>query len=157
MMEYRGFGKSGGVASHAKVAEDANNALTFLASRTDVKSGRLMVLGQSYGGQLAIHVSNQQPELLDGLITEGTFTSFSDEAAFSSPWLVRPIIKGIFSEPYIAKQLIADITVPLLIVHSVEDKFVPFSMAKTLYASVNSHKQSWEVKGKHAAAMIDYP
>ncbi|KZN30011.1 hypothetical protein N480_03445 [Pseudoalteromonas luteoviolacea S2607] len=157
MMEYRGFGKSEGEASHSLVAQDASRALTYLSDRLDVKGLPILVLGQSYGGQLAIYVTHKHPDLVDGLITEGTFTSFSDEAAYSSPLLAKPFVRAIFSEPYVSEELIADLQKPLLIVHSSQDKVVPFSMAKTLYARARSDKKLWEVKGKHVAAMIDYP
>ena len=157
MMEYRGFGESEGKANHSMVAQDASRALDYLADRNDVKKGCLLVLGQSYGGQLAIYVAHQHPELVDALIVEGTFTSFSDEAAHSSPLIIRPLVKTIFSEPYISKKLIGDIKLPVLIIHSSDDKVVPFSMAKKLYSNANDDKELWKVRGKHVAALIDSP
>ncbi|OCQ23113.1 hypothetical protein A7985_03960 [Pseudoalteromonas luteoviolacea] len=157
MMEYRGFGDSEGKASHALVANDASQALRYLVTRSDVKQMPVLVMGQSYGGQLAIYVAHSHPEFVDALITEGTFTSFGDEAAYSSPLLVRPFVRAVFSEPYISEELIADLQHPMLIVHSSQDKVVPFSMAETLYAKANGEKELWEIKGKHIAAMIDLP
>ena len=157
MMEYRGFGESNGEASHATIAQDASNALTYLVSRNDVKNGRVIVLGQSYGGQLAIYVTHKHPEQVDGIVTEGTFTSFSDEAAYFTPWPFRPLVKAIFSEPYVSKDLIADINAPLLIIHSTEDKVVPFSMAKTLQEKAKNNSELWQISGKHVAGLIDLP
>lgn len=157
MMDYRGFGESKGVASHTLVAQDASNAIQYLKNRADVAEKPLLVLGQSYGGQLAIYVTQKHPDLIDALVTEGTFTSFSDEAAYSSPWIVRPLVKAIFSQPYQSKLLISEVNVPLLIIHSTDDKVVPFDMAKTLYANAKGNKQLWQTTGKHVAALIDEP
>ena len=157
MMDYRGFGESKGGASHSTVAQDASDALTFLANRQDVKGKPLYVLGQSYGGQLAIYVAHKHSALIDALIIEGTFSSFSDEAAYSSPFFVRPLVKVIFSEPYVSKELIAEIDKPALIIHSRDDKVVPFSMAQTLFNNAKGVKKLWEIEGKHVDALIEMP
>jgi uncharacterized protein len=157
MMDYRGFGKSQGESSHLAVAQDANNALTYLMNRDDVKNGQLLVLGQSYGGQLAINVAHNNSDIVDVLITEGTFTSFSDEAAYSTPWIISPLVKALLFDPYSAKELIADINIPKLIIHSSEDKVVPFSMAETLFDRAKGDKELWEVKGEHVTTLVDKP
>ncbi len=157
MMEYRGFGESQGEAGHLAVAQDANNALTYLVNRDDVKNDQLLVLGQSYGGQLAINVAYNNSEIIDALITEGTFTSFSDEAAYSTPWIISPLVKALLFDPYSVKELIADINIPKLIIHSSEDNVVPFTMAETLFVRAKGDKELWEVKGEHVAALVDKP
>lgn len=157
MMEYRGFGESGGEASHLSVAHDANNAVAYLKTRNDVINDCLMVLGQSYGGQLAIYVAHRNQDIVNGLITEGTFTSFSDEAAYSSPWFFRPLVQILFADPYRAEDLIADIDMSKLIIHSSDDNTVPIEMAKVLFANAKGDKELWEVTGEHVAALIDMP
>lgn len=157
MMDYRGFGESKGEASHLLVAQDASRAFTYLINRDDVKNKPVLLLGQSYGGQLAIYTAHQHAGKVDALITEGTFTSFSDEAAYSSPWFVRPLVKAIFSEPYTAKNLAAKLDAPWLIIHSINDKIVPFSMATALHAQARQPKTLWQIEGKHVAGLVNTP
>lgn len=157
MMEYRGFGASQGKSTHSLVAQDANNALKYLVCRDDVQKQNLLVLGQSYGGQIAINVAHRNPGVIDALITEGTFSSFSDEAAYSTPWIFKPVVRALFSGPYESKKLIADLNMPILIIHSTDDKIVPFSMAETLFSKASGDKEIWKIKGKHMAALIDMP
>lgn len=157
MMEYRGFGKSQGNAEHLLVAQDAINALGYLANREDVSGKPILLLGQSYGGQLAIYAARQKPQLADAIITEGTFSSFSEEAAYSVPNVFSPLVKAIFRDPYVAHELIAEISAPALIIHSEEDKVVPFHMAETLYAQLKGRKTLWRIQGKHVAALVEQP
>jgi len=157
MMEYRGFGDSEGDAHHNVVANDASEALKYLEGRADVKSKPLLVLGQSYGGQLAIYVTHKNQSLVDGLITEGTFTSFSEEAAYSSPWFVTPLVKLIVSNDYESQKLIQDIRTNKLFIHSKEDKVVPFNMAQTLFNKASGNKELWAIDGKHVAGLVNKP
>ncbi len=57
LFDYRGWGESEGVAGtlypHEQVA-DIRNAVTYLATRDEVDSGRLGVVGMSMGGALAM-------------------------------------------------------------------------------------------------------
>jgi fermentation-respiration switch protein FrsA (DUF1100 family) len=157
MMEYRGFGSSQGSADHNLVANDANVALQYLAGRIDVKDKPLLVLGQSYGGQLAIFVTHKNQLLIDGLITEGTYTSFSEEAASFSPWPISSLVNLIVANEYESQELIKDIGINKLFIHSKEDKIVPFYMAQLLYNKATDNKDLWVINGKHISGLLDKP
>lgn len=155
MMEYRGFANSDGEASHINVAKDTTNALSYLINREDVKDLPLLLMGHSYGGQPAIYASSKLPQHVDALIVEGTFSSFSEEAAYSAPWLVSPLVKLIVKDSYKASELIQSVEVPVLVIHSVDDKVVPFYMADILVN--NSSATLWKITGKHVAGLTDQP
>lgn len=167
MMDYRGFGASQGEAGHHKVAEDALAALSYLKTRDDVINKPLLILGQSYGGQAAIYATFYHQEAVDGLILEGTFTSFSEEAAHSSPWFVSPLVASIVSNAYESANMIKSVNINTLIIHSVEDNVVPFHMAQTLLsnsgansgasAGVSTSAELWRINGKHVAGLIERP
>ena len=157
LMDYRGFGSSEGEARHEVVATDAHSAFLYLINLNEVKNKKLLVLGQSYGGQLAINVASNYPEHVDALITEGAFTSFQDIAVHSTPWIGKPFTWMIFSNPYDSTELIKETSVPKLIIHSQEDDVVPLSMGKELYEAAGGKKEFWEISGKHTDALIDYP
>lgn len=157
LMEYRGFGNSEGEASHENVAADADRAFLYLSSREDVKDKPLVIMGQSYGGQLAINIAAKYPTHVDVLITEGTFTSFQNIAVYSTPCLGKPFTWAFFRNPYSSLQLIKEATMPKLIIHSHEDTVVPFFMGEQLFAFAGSSKEFWQIQGKHADALVDYP
>jgi len=157
MMEYRGFGTSEGDASHDSIAFDANAALNYLADRVEVKTKPLLVMGQSYGGQLAIYVTHKNQHLVDGLITEGTFTSFSEEAASFSSWPISSLVNLIVSNEYNSLDLIQDIRTNKLFIHSNEDNVVPFDMGQKLYNKATGQKELWVINGKHVAGLLGNP
>jgi len=157
MMEYRGFGSSEGAASHHAISIDANVALNYLAERGDVKTKPLLIMGQSYGGQLAIYVTHKNPHLVDGLITEGTFTSFSEEAASFSPWPISSLVNLIVLNEYKSVDLIQGIKTNKLFIHSNKDNVVPFDMALQLYSKATGAKELWTINGKHVAGLLDNP
>lgn len=157
LMEYRGFGISEGEASHENVASDAHSAFRYLVSRDDVKNRPLLVLGQSYGAQLAINIAANHREEVAALITEGAFTSFRDIAIHSSPWIAKPFTWAFFLNPYSSRELIKEASMPKLIIHSEDDEIVPFSMGVELFDQARGQKEFWKIRGQHADALVDYP
>ena len=157
LMEYRGFGNTEGSASHETAASDAHRAFLYLIDREDVKSKPLLILGQSYGGQLAINVAASYPENVDVLVTEGAFTSFRDIAVHSTPWIGKPFTWTFFLNPYSSVKLIKEASMPTLIIHSQEDDVVPFFMGEDLFDHAGGQKEFWKIHGQHADALVDYP
>ncbi len=52
---------------------------------------------------------------------------------------------------------IENLEIPILIIHSKEDKQVPIELGKNLYnASDKNHTHFWEIEGKYIKAMYDY-
>ncbi len=156
-MEYRGFGNSEGHASHETVVADARRAFLYLIGREDVKNKPLLILGQSYGGQLAINVAASYPGEVDALVTEGTFTSFRSIAVHSTPSIGKPFTWAFFLNPYNSVKSIQEVAAPLLIVHSQEDDVVPFFMGEELFDHAGGYKEFWKTHGKHTDAFVNYP
>lgn len=157
LMEYRGFGQSEGEASHENVATDAQKAFLYLIGREDVKNNPLVIIGQSYGGQLAINVAARYPEYVDVLVTEGAFTSFRNIAIYTTPTIGKPFTWTFFQNPYNSAELIKEASMPKLIIHSDEDGVVPFFMGEELFALAANDKEFWQIQGKHTDALVDHP
>ena len=150
MMEYRGFGEDLGKATHRNVLLDAEKALIKLTNMDAVKDRKIILLGQSYGGQIAINLTSRYPEKVAALVTEGTFTSFNEEVIYQVPGILKPFLYLFVYSPYKSKELIKEINgIPLLIIHSKDDEIVPLKMGKELYANANEPKYFWEITGEH--------
>ena len=139
-IDYRGFGKSDGeLPSEATVYEDARAGWKWLVEREPDPSRRY-IYGHSLGGAVAIDLAAQisaTPVGARGLIVESSFTSLPELVSESGyGWL--PIL---ISQKFDSAAKIKQITMPVLIVHGAEDRYVPAQMSTALYAAAPQPKK----------------
>ena len=144
VFDYAGFGFSEGRATRKDLLDDGNAAIQYMKSLTP-STTKLIAYGQSFGGNLAVAVAAKAQSQLDGLVTEGAFSSHKDIAAHGSGLGGRIFVKEIYS----AKRTVDNFRKPVLIIHSTEDETVPFSMGKKIFSAANQPKFLLEIKGKH--------
>lgn len=145
VFDYSGYGFSDGTPTHATVLQDASSALKLMHSREDVRNTKLIIYGQSLGGQLAATVARNNEALTDGLVMEGAFSSHKDIAARIYGLPGRIVVK----EEYSAVRSIKDYHKPLLLIHSTEDETVPFSMGEKIFDHANQPKTFYAIKHGH--------
>ena len=105
----------------------------------------MVIYGQSLGGHLSAVVAAQRQNDIDGLVIEGAFSSHKDIAAN-----IAGIFGRIFvNEKYSAVKSIKDYKKPLLVIHSTEDKIIPFKMGQKIFDNANSPKEFFEIKKEH--------
>jgi len=148
IFDYSGFGFSEGKATRQNVWTDGNSALTYLKNRDDVKNTKLVIYGQSLGGHLSAIVAEQREADIDGLVIEGAFSSHKDIAAKKLGFLGRMLV----NEKYSAYKSIQTYKKPLLVIHSTEDKVVPFKMGQKIYNNANEPKEFYKVTKCHICA-----
>lgn len=144
VFDYAGFGFSQGHAIRKDLLDDGQSAITYMKSISESNT-KLIAYGQSFGGNLAVAVAAKVQDKLDALVTEGAFASHKDMAAVDSGLGGRIFVKELYS----AKRTVDNFKKPILIIHSIEDETVPFSMAKKIYSCANQPKVLLEIKGKH--------
>jgi len=152
VFDYSGFGFSEGKATRQNVLIDGNSALTYLKNRDDVKNTKLVIYGQSLGGHLSAVVAQQRQADIDGLVVEGAFSSHKDVAAVYAGFLGRMLV----SEKYSASKSIRTYIKPLLIIHSTEDKVIPFKMGQKVYNNANEPKEFYIIKECHICGPAFY-
>ena len=151
MFDYSGFGYSTGKPSRDNALADANSALDYILKREDVKGAKVLVYGQSLGGHLSAVLAAQRQENIQALVIEGAFSSHKDVAQRMAGKFGRAFVK----EGYSAKVAIKNYRKPVLIIHSINDKTIPFVMGKTIYQNANEPKYFYQVNGEHIHAVID--
>lgn len=156
IIDYQGFGKSEGKPKHKNLFKDSEAALHYLKNREDVKQTKLIVLGMSIGGHLAVSLTNKYQDKIDALVIEGAFTSHNEIATNMMPWFIKPVAKITVRSMYKAKKNIKNIKIPKLIIHSTDDEIIPFAMGKKLFNNATEPKKFWEIKGKHIYGIIKY-
>jgi len=155
--DYEGIGESEGKATHKNVLNDSQLFLKQLRKRPDIKEKDLILWGFSFGGNLAVKLSNNNPGIFDLVILEGAFTSQRSAALKHSPWYIKPFLFFTARSPYASKKLISKLNdTPIIIVHSVEDKEIPYKMGVQLYNNASEPKLFFEVLGDHCAGLKLY-
>lgn len=133
-LDYSGFGFSQGKAKRKFLLDDAREAFKLLLKTRSENDGQIIVYGQSLGGHLSTVIASEFEEDIDLLVTEGAFASHKDVASEMAGFAGRIFVK----EGYSGKEAIADFQKPYLIVHSTEDKVVPYWHANELLASTDN-------------------
>jgi len=135
VFDYRGYGRSEGRPSERGVLADARAARAWLARREQIAENRIVLMGESIGGAVAVDLA------CDGaraLVLEGTFSSLPDVAAYHYPWLpVRWLMRTRFNS--LAK--IAAYHGPLLQSHAELDTIVPLGFGQRLFEAANEPKE----------------
>jgi pimeloyl-ACP methyl ester carboxylesterase len=124
LVEYRGYGRSGGSPSQKAIVGDAVAAFDWLKGKAGVDPARIIVHGRSLGSGVAAQLAKERPPA--ALILESPMKSVASFAsAYGAPaFLVR--------NPYRTDKVLPGLTCPILLVHSREDEIIPFAHAEEL-------------------------
>lgn len=149
IFDYRGYGKSRGKTTEKGTYLDAEGAWNYLVTEKKVKPEEIIVFGRSLGGGIASYLAKKyQPR---ALIIESSFTSVSDIARAFFP---RLPLKLLLRFKYNNMERLKDIHCPVLIVHSPDDRTIPFVCGKVLYETANPPKKFLRIKGDHLYGFI---
>jgi uncharacterized protein len=142
IFDYRGYGHSEGTPTEAGVMADARAARKWLAQRAGIAEDRIVLMGRSIGGAVAVDLASSDGAV--GLVLESTFSSVPDVAAKLYPLLpVRLLMRSKFDSA--AK--IGRYHGPLLQSHGDADRVVPYKLGRRLHAAANSPKQFVVIPG----------
>jgi len=170
MVEYRGFGDSDDVKpTEVGLKLDAEAALNFIASRSEIDPGSIFCFGRSLGGAVAFHLAlyseqNKQrngQSLLAGLIVENTFLSISKMVDKLLPFLT-PFKLFVLRIGWDSEKIAPRVSLPVLYLAGDQDELVPFPHMTELYKLSGKsstytrmhiirggrHNDSWMVGGK---------
>lgn len=160
--ERRGLGQSTGVANNSKVLlQDALFVFDQIMKESQIKNTPTIIWGQSMGGPYATSVAAMYQDKINGLILEGTFSSFPDIGKeFAGAvhlenftWVIPLIMNNDFP----AEEIIRKLHKPTVIIHSTNDETVPYELGEKLYkVSDKEYTEFWQVDSKHLRAMFDY-
>ncbi|MDA1188063.1 MAG: alpha/beta hydrolase [Chloroflexi bacterium] len=151
VVDYRGYGNSEGKPSEKGLYLDADAAVEYLRSRGDVDMNRVVVFGRSLGSAVAVETARRHE--VYALVLESPFTSIKEMAklsyAFIPGWL---FVKSRFD----SLSKMAELRVPLLVLHDGGDELVPFDMGQEIFESATGHKRFALLEnGAHNSAHLD--
>jgi len=161
IFDYRGYGASGGKPSLDGLVMDGKAALEQALKLPGAKLGRIVILGQSLGGAIAVAAAGEAGFRPAALVLEGTFYSYKGvaSAALRRHWLTWPALwlpPLAVSGKHSPADNIGGLACPKLIIHSVKDSRVPFAQGKKLFDAAPGPKEFWTVPGGHIEAFYSY-
>jgi fermentation-respiration switch protein FrsA (DUF1100 family) len=136
MLDYRGYGKSGGHPTERGLYADAEAGYEHLRGL-----GRPVVVhGESLGTAVAVDLASWRP--CAGLVLESPFTSARAMAAS-----VLPVIGPLLVFGFDSARKIQQVGAPLLVIHGDRDSVVPFKLGRALFDAAREPKAFWAVQG----------
>ncbi len=149
IIDYRGYGKSGGTPSESGTYADASAAWHYLTRVRAVPAGRIVVFGRSLGAAVAVWLATHRT--VGALIIESGFTSLPDLAAHHYSWLP---VRRLARYSYDSAARLPRVSVPILVVHSRDDEIIPFEHGHHLFAVAPEPKQFLILDGDHNAGFL---
>jgi fermentation-respiration switch protein FrsA (DUF1100 family) len=151
--DYRGYGGSAGKKSIGGSIEDGAAALRVARARAGGARERMIVLGQSLGGAIALaSLDRDGGEGVRGLILDSTFASYRTVARLKldGVWLTwplqYPLSALLISDRWAPQRLIARRkSVPLLMLHATGDPVVPYAQGRRLFDLAPGPKEFWKL------------
>jgi alpha-beta hydrolase superfamily lysophospholipase len=132
IVDYRGYGTSGGVPTVTSMMRDAHlvfkEVLRWL--RADNRTGPLVIMGRSLGSACAIDLAASEADNISGLIVE---SGFAQTVPLLNCLGVDTQALGITeADGFKNKEKIAQFAKPTLIIHAQHDQFIPVMSAEML-------------------------
>lgn len=156
-VDYRGYGKSTGWPTERGLYLDGHACVEYALSRSDVDPNKIVVMGHSMGGAVAIHLAataDEYGQKISAVIIENTFTSLPHAAGH----IFRNITSKLgnlplsfYSNKFQSLEKISRIRIPILFICGDSDEIVDPRMTRALFESCDSaHKIMLTVtNGKH--------
>jgi len=129
VVDYPGYGGSGGRATEASIYEAADAAYAAVARRPEVDRARIYVYGRSLGSAVASHVAAGHD--VAGLVLESPFTNALDIArehyALFPRFIVRLRLDNLAN--------LRLVRCPVLVFHGTVDRLAPLAMGRRVVAA----------------------
>jgi fermentation-respiration switch protein FrsA (DUF1100 family) len=132
-LEYRGYGGSAGSPSEQGLIADAQAAYRFAAGRYPPQ--QLVLWGESLGSGVAIAIAAERP--VGRVILEAPFTSAVALGA-RHYWYLP--VSLLMKDQFRSDLRIGKVTAPVMIMHGVHDRVVPYAMGEQLFDLANKPK-----------------
>ncbi len=141
IIDYRGYGRSEGRPSEEGLYKDARAAWDHLVRGRQIPPERIVLLGKSLGGAVAIDLAAQVRPA--GLIVQSSFTSVPEMASSLIPFFPTFILRTRMD----SLRKIPEIACPKLFIHSPTDEIVPYRLGRRLFDAASGPKRFYEVPG----------
>ena len=148
IIAWRGFSGNKGKPSETGLYEDAASAIRWLKTK-GVEEKNIILYGESLGTGVVVEIA--QNKNYAGVILESPFTSMVNIGKKHYPFFP---VSFLLKDKFESYKKMANISVPVLVIHGKVDKIVPYVMGKKMYELANEPKFFYSQEyGDH---MVDY-
>lgn len=160
LMDYRGYGKSEGVADIPEVFADVDAFYRWISLYSEQHRLPLTVLGQSLGAAISCYYFSQLPAsdiAYQGIVFDAMLSGYPQMAkhvlnSHLLTWPLQFIVPQFMPGNYNPIDNIAAIhATPLLFFHSTEDQVVPFAQGKAVFERAHPPRYWVTTNGPHIA------
>lgn len=144
IVDYRGYGQSTGSPSEEGLYKDADTCWEHLTDERGIAPDDIGIFGRSMGGGVATWLAARHTP--GAVILESVFTNVPDIGAHHYPFLP---VRALATNQFDNESRVAEIDVPILVIHSREDRVVPFKLGRRVYEVATEPKQFLEIQGGH--------
>lgn len=142
LMNYRGYGESGGKPGEKALVADALEIFDWAARRTDIDTSRIALHGRSLGSGVAVQVAAARPARC--VLLTSPFDSARAVAAGIYPWLPVGLM---MRHPFDSAALAPRLTMPVLILMGEADNLIPMHHSERLASLWAGPVQKLSFKG----------
>lgn len=152
LMNYRGYGGSGGRPGETALYGDALRAYDYALAREDVDAARIILMGRSLGTAIAVHVAARRS--VRAVLLVSPFDSMTELARHHYRFLpVSWLLRHRFESLADASQIDA----PLLALVAERDSVVPVPRSQRLYEAWRGPRTWRQIKGADHNDISDRP
>jgi len=161
LADYRGYGASAGEAEFPEALEDVQAALDWCLAAGKLRGLPVYAFGQSLGAAMTLAVAAREPNRarLAAVVADSGFSDYRRIArdVLSQSWLLAPLkypLSWLVTAGHAPERAVAALEgVPLLVMHSVDDRIVPYAHAGQLLAKARGPVCFLPTHGPHNAAL----
>ena len=153
-VEYRGYGRSEGAPSEAGLYRDAEAGYNYIVAERGLAPSRIIALGLSLGTAVATDLAANHP--VGGVVLVAPFPSAKAVARHVYPFL--PGLGLVVGSKFDTAAKLAQIHVPILVVHCTSDPTIPLALGEEVYRLAGEPKSFLRVEGQcHEDATLGTP
>lgn len=152
MVNYRGYGRSGGHPGEAEILSDALLLYDHFADRDDVDRDCLTAIGCSLGSGVAVHLAAHRQ--LRGVVLITPYDSITRVAQRHHPYVP---VRWLLRHPFDSLAVADEIETPALMLIADRDDVIPLSHSQKLYEAWAGPKQWLRLAGTNHVSIFEHP
>lgn len=150
LLDYRGYGRSGGRPSVAGVYQDGETAYRYVTGTLRVSPRDLILQGDELGAAVAARLAAEHPQVA-GLVLESPFPSLRALAD-----AVMPLSGWVMSGHMDVTADVARYAGPKLFLFGSDDQVIPPSLSEQVYDAAAPPKFAHEIPGGGEGSLVVY-